>query len=217
MSHKVNPKVFRIKEMKDWLARGFYEKNFAAYLEEDVKIRDFLQKKIGKFGVGSIEIERLPSKINVIISTIRPGLIIGRAGEGIRQLKKELEKKIFKNNKLVVVDTVDTEDKKTKGLKAKKKTSRALNKNTQLTRANKIELRLEIREIKNQWTSASLVAQWVAVQIEKRVRFRSVLKRALNKVISQRDIKGAKIEISGRLNGVIMLQLLLFVLMEQLV
>lgn len=163
MAHKVHPKAFRIKEIGDWNSRGFYEKKFASVLEEDFKIREFLQKKIGKIGVEKIEIERFPAKINVIISTARPGLLIGRGGEGVENLKKELEKKILKR---------------------------------------KSELKIEIREIKNPWTSAALVSQWMASQIEKRVRYRRVLKQALDKIMSQKGVKGARVEVAGRLDGI---------------
>jgi len=91
MTHKVHQKVFRIKEIGDWNSRGFYEKNFAKNLEEDFKIRKFLRKKIGKVGIEKIEIERFPGKVNVIISTLRPGFIIGRGGKGVEELKKKKE------------------------------------------------------------------------------------------------------------------------------
>ncbi len=64
--------------------------------EEDFRIREVVQDKIGKLGIEKVEIERFPGKLNVIISSGRPGLIIGRAGSGIEELKRELEKKVFK-------------------------------------------------------------------------------------------------------------------------
>lgn len=163
MAHKVHPKVFRIKKIEDWESRGFYEKDFAKKLKEDFEIREFLKKKIGKMGVEKIEIERFPAKINIIISTSRPGLIIGRGGEGVEVLKKELEEKILKR---------------------------------------KGECRIEIRETKNPWMSASLVSQWMADQIEKRVPYRRVLKGALAKVMAQKGVLGCKVEVAGRLDGV---------------
>jgi len=163
MSHKVHPKAFRIKGIEDWDSRGFYGKKFSPLLEEDFKIRKFLKKKIGKLGVEEIRIERFPAKINIIISTARPGLIIGRGGGGVEELKKEIEEKVLKK---------------------------------------KIELKIEIREIKTPWTSASLAAQWMVEQIEKRVPYRRVLKGALAKIMAQRGIEGARVMVSGRLNGV---------------
>ncbi|MDP2910319.1 MAG: 30S ribosomal protein S3 [bacterium] len=177
MSHKVHPKAYRLRRIADWDSRGFYHKP-AQLLEEDFRIRQYINKKLEKVGIEKIEIERFSGKINIIISSARPGLIIGRGGEGVEQLKKELEKKVIKPLKDM----------------NKPAFAKAL--------AGKTELRIEIREIKNPWTSAGLSAQWVAQQIEKRVAFRRVLKQALGKIMANREIKGARIEISGRLNGV---------------
>lgn len=99
MTHKVHPKAFRIKEIADWSSRGFYEKGFKKLLEEDFKIREFFKKKIGKLGTEKVDIERFTGKINIIIFSARPGLIIGRGGGGAEALKRELEEKIFKNHK----------------------------------------------------------------------------------------------------------------------
>lgn len=164
MAHAVHPKAYRLKKLADWDSRWLDEKKMPQYLEEDFKIRKIIGKKIGKFGLEKIEIERFPGKINIIISSARPGLIIGRGGEGVEQLKKELEKKLLKT------------------------TSRR-------------ELKIEIKEIKDVWSSATLAAQWIAQQIEKRVRFRRVLKQALDKIMSSKVSMGARVEIAGRLDG----------------
>jgi len=166
MTHKVHPKVFRIKEVTDWDSRGFYEKNFPEYLKEDFEIREFLRKKLKNMGVEKIEIERFPRKLNIIITSVRPGLIIGRGGGGVGELKKELERILSKN------------------------------------RADKKELGIEIREIKDPWLSASLASEWIAQQIEKRVHHRRVLKRALDKITAHKSVQGARVEVAGRLNGV---------------
>lgn len=166
MSHKVHPKVFRIKEVTDWDSRGFYEKNFPEYLKEDFEIREFLRKKLKNMGVEKIEIERFPRKLNIIITSVRPGLIIGRGGGGVGELKKELERILSKN------------------------------------RADKKELGIEIREIKDPWLSAVLASEWIAQQIEKRVHHRRVLKRALDKITAHKSVQGARVEVAGRLNGV---------------
>ena len=165
MTHKVHPKAYRLRRLADWSSRWLDKKKTPEYLEEDFKIREFLKKKIGKFWVEKIEIERFSGKLNIIIFSARPGLIIGRGGSGVEELKKELETKIFKNNKL------------------------------------KREIRLEIREVKDVWSSASLSAQYISQQIEKRVPFRKVLKQSLDRIMSSRQVKGARIEMSGRLNG----------------
>jgi len=176
MGHRVHPKAFRIKEIENWNSRGFYEKKFVLRLEEDFKIREFLKKKIGKLGVEKIEIERSAGKINIIISTARPGLIIGRGGGGVEELKKELEEKVLKGRHPPTT------------LPAKDWTPS--------------ELKIEIREIKTPWTSAALVSQWIADQIEKRVRYRRILKQALSKIMAQKEVQGARVEVAGRLDGI---------------
>jgi small subunit ribosomal protein S3 len=163
MAHRVHPKIFRIKELTNWKSRWLDKKRFAQNLAEDFRIREFLKKHLGKIGIESIEIERFPGKINIIISSARPGLIVGRGGEGVEKLKKDLEK-------------------------ACNKTGRK-------------EIRIEVREVKNPWLSASLSAQWMAQQIEKRVPFRRVLKQALEKIASQKGVEGVKVEVAGRLDG----------------
>jgi small subunit ribosomal protein S3 len=99
MAHRVHPKIFRIKKIEDWDSRWLDIKNIAKNLEEDFKIREYIKKKFGKLEIDKIEIERSSSKINIIISTSRPGLIIGRGGEGVEKLRKEIEKICFKDAK----------------------------------------------------------------------------------------------------------------------
>lgn len=173
MSHKVHPKIFRIKEITDWNSRGFYGKNTPKYLEEDFKIREFITKKLGKIGIEKIEIERFSTKINIAINSARPGLIIGRRGEGVEVLKRGLENKIFRK---YVSDSL-------------KKKGRAM------------ELKIEIKELKNPWLSSFLSAQWIAQQIEKRTPYRRTLKQALEKIITQKEVQGARVQVAGRLDG----------------
>ena len=113
--------------------------------------------------------------MHIIIETARPGLIIGRGGEGVESLKKLIEKKIEDLNK--------------KNFNIK-------------TKYSKRQIKIEIKEVKNPWTSAALVAQMVAQQIEKRIPFRQVMKKCIERVMINKEIKGIKIEMAGRLNGV---------------
>jgi len=96
MTHKTHPKVYRIKSPKDWLSQGFYDKEMNKKLEEDFKIRKFLEQKIERLYIEKIEIERELGKINVILYTSRPGVIIGKKGQDVENLKNEIEKKILK-------------------------------------------------------------------------------------------------------------------------
>jgi len=199
MSHKVHPKIYRIKKITDWNSRGFY-KNHARYLEEDFRIRDFLREKLGRIGVEKIEIERFPGRINIIISSARPGLIIGRGGEGIEELKKELAKKVLR--KFSNIKTIENKGKKkVKKGKEEPSLSGKISLGAKTDTEAKKEVRIEIREIKDPWTSASLTAQWIAQQIEKRVHYRRVMKQALGKIEAHKEIQGARIEVSGRLGG----------------
>jgi len=178
MSHKVHPKSFRIKGTEDWNVRGFYGRKMPQYLEEDFLIKDFLRKKLAEASVANIQIEHSANKLNVIIETARPGLIIGRGGGGVDVLKKEIEKKVQK--------------------KIKRPASAKVPKGNPAGR----EIKIEIREIRNPWISAALVAQMAAQQIEKRVPFRQVLKKTIERVMTNREIKGIRIEAAGRLNGI---------------
>jgi small subunit ribosomal protein S3 len=94
MSHKVHPKVYRIKEMKDWLSRGFYGDKPVNNLKEDFAIRKFLEKKLAEASIENIEIERSVSEVKIIIKTSRPALVIGRGGEVVEKLKKDLSERI---------------------------------------------------------------------------------------------------------------------------
>ncbi|MGD0576594.1 MAG: 30S ribosomal protein S3 [Candidatus Staskawiczbacteria bacterium] len=175
MAHKVHPKSFRIKGTEDWNIRGFYGKKMSQYLEEDFLIKDFLRKKLSEASVANIEIEHSANKLNIIIETARPGLIIGRGGNGIEVLKKQVEDEIRK--------------------KIKRPASAAK------APAGR-EYRLEIKEVKNPWISAALVAEMAAQQIEKRIPFRQVLKKSIERVMTNREVKGIRMEVAGRLNGI---------------
>lgn len=174
MTHKVHPKAFRIRGMEDFNVRGFYGRKMPQYLEEDFIIKDFLNKKFKEASIANIEIEHSQSKLNIIIESARAGLIIGRGGQGVEVLKKMIEKKIQSRRNL-----------------AGKATDRA-----------KREIKIDIKEIKNPWVSAALVAQMAAQQIEKRIPFRQVLKRNMERVMQNKEVKGVKMEVSGRLNGI---------------
>ncbi|MEK7510480.1 MAG: 30S ribosomal protein S3 [Patescibacteria group bacterium] len=174
MTHKVHPKIFRIRKTEDWDSRWFEKKNYAKFLQEDFRIRDFLEKKLKDSGVENIEIERFAGKISIIIKTARPGLIIGRGGSGIEELKRILQQKLLQDKGRRLARTKDSEKK---------------------------EIHLEIQEIKNPWESSSLVAQWIVQQTEKRMPFRRVLKQALTKVMANKGIQGVKFRLAGRLDG----------------
>jgi len=92
MGRKVHPFIFRIGTVNNWRSRWFNKKEYRELLKQDVKLRGFIMEKLSKAGVNSIEIERSANLINIIIQTARPGLVIGRGGSGIEELKQELKK-----------------------------------------------------------------------------------------------------------------------------
>ncbi len=93
MGQKVHPHGFRVGVIKDWDARWTAKKSkFADYLKEDDVLRKFLKKKLYAAGISKIEIERAANKISVSISTGKPGIVIGKGGQGVDVLKKDLLK-----------------------------------------------------------------------------------------------------------------------------
>jgi small subunit ribosomal protein S3 len=100
MGQKVNPHGLRVGVIKDWDSRWYAEGDFADFLVEDYKIREYLKKKLYSAGVSKIEIERASDRVKVVIFTAKPGVIIGKGGQEIEITKKELQK--FTDKKLVV-------------------------------------------------------------------------------------------------------------------
>lgn len=96
MSHKVHPKVFRIKEISNWKSQWFNKKKYQKNLEQDYKIRDFIKKRLKEGAVDEVIIKRSANSVHIIIRAARPGIIIGRGGTGIQELKKEAISRIFK-------------------------------------------------------------------------------------------------------------------------
>lgn len=92
MSHIVHPYSFRLGILRDWKSRWLSRKQYQEFLKTDVLIREWLEKKLRKMYVESIDIERSSNTFHIIVKTSRPGLIIGRSGAGAEQLKKEIEK-----------------------------------------------------------------------------------------------------------------------------
>ncbi len=96
MGQKVNPHGLRVGIIKDWDSKWYAEKDFADFLVEDHKIRDFLKKKLYSAGVSRIEIERASQRVKVILYTAKPGVVIGKGGAEIEKVKNELTKLIDK-------------------------------------------------------------------------------------------------------------------------
>lgn len=102
MGKKINPKVFRINTIIPWESRWFNDKHFAKYLKQDVQIRDYLKKKLLEAFVAGIEIERAAKQVNVFIHSARPGVIIGKGGVGIEELRKHISRAFIKDKNMRV-------------------------------------------------------------------------------------------------------------------
>lgn len=161
MGQKTSPTSLRVGIQTDWPSRWFGHRKYANLLEGDVAVRKFLESRLRGMAVDHVEIERGTDLLNVIIFTARPGLLIGRGGGGVEELKLAVQKIMKK----------------------------------------KISVRIEIQEIKNPESSAAIMAESIVEQIEKRIPYRRVLKQTLAKILANKQAKGAKIQISGRLDG----------------
>lgn len=158
MGQKVNPIGLRLGIVKTWESRWYAGKNYADYILEDYKIRKFIKNKLHHAGISKIEIERSSKHIKLRVFTSRPGIVIGKKGAEISQLKKEVEKKVSH------------------------------------------EVMIDIQEVRKPEIDAQLVAENVALQIERRVAFRRAMKRGVSSAM-RFGAMGVKIICSGRLGG----------------
>lgn len=107
MGHKVNPISFRLQVNKNWKSRWFAKADYAKFLHEDLKIRKYIDEKLGaRAGVAKVEIERNANMVTVIIHTSRPGVIIGRGGAGAIELKAGLSKLIESRIKDINIEEI---------------------------------------------------------------------------------------------------------------
>ncbi len=159
MGQKVNPHGLRVGIIKDWDSRWFAnKKEFGTLLLEDHNIRKHLKSKLYTAGISKIEIERAANKVKIDISVAKPGMVIGRGGAGIEEIKSELEKMTKKN------------------------------------------VLINITEVKSPERDSQLVAENIALAIERRVAFRRAMKQAIQRAMKA-GAKGIKVSSSGRLGG----------------
>jgi len=167
MSHIVHPFSHRLGILRDWRSRWFGTRGkFQEFLRGDVLIRMFLEKRLRGFHVSEVDIERSEKKLRILLKTSRPGMIIGRSGEGQLKLRQDLLKEMKRKNIRVPE-----------------------------------EFKIDVQEVHSPEANAAIVAYMVAEGLEKRLPFRRVLKQAIEKVMASREVKGAKIALSGRLGG----------------
>ena len=160
MGRKVHPYGYRLKVIRDWQARWYAKKGpqYANLLAEDVQLRSFVQKEVGKSGIARVDVERFPNQVIVTIHTAKPGIIIGRKGAQVKVLRERLE-----------------------ALTGKK-------------------VKLEVEEVEKPDLEASLVADNIAQQLERRISHSRAMKRAIQQAM-RLGAGGIKIICSGRLAG----------------
>ncbi len=159
MGQKVSPHGLRVGIIKDWSSTWYASKqDYSKNLVEDNKIRVYLKKTLKTAGISEIKIERKGNDVRVSLNTAKPGMIIGKGGAAIEELKKKLDKLTGKNVSVNIV------------------------------------------EVKNLDMDATLVAENIAAQLEKRISFRKAMKQAMSRTM-RAGAKGIKTQVSGRLGG----------------
>ena len=159
MGQKINPIGLRVAVNKDWRSRWFSnKKNFGNLLNEDLEIRDMVNKRLENAAVARVDIERYANRVRIGIHTARPGIVIGRKGQDIENIR------------------------------------------TKLAQITGKEIYIEIKEIRDPDCNAQLVAENIAVQVERRVSVRRAMKRAM-KMAMDLGAEGIKVRAGGRLGG----------------
>ncbi|WP_020676891.1 30S ribosomal protein S3 [Geopsychrobacter electrodiphilus] len=158
MGQKVHPIGFRLGINRTWESRWYADSDYSEKLHADLKLRNFLKKRLYHAGISKIELERAANKVKVNIFAARPGIIIGKKGAEVEELKRDLAKL--------------TDD----------------------------ECFINIQEVRKPEIDAQLVAESVALQMERRVAFRRAMKRSVSMALKF-GAQGIKIECSGRLGG----------------
>lgn len=158
MGQKVHPYGFRLGYNKNWKSRWYSTKEYPAFVFEDNNIRKYVKKLLYHAGIAKIEIERAGGKVRLILSTARPGIVIGRKGIEIEKLRNDLKTRF------------------------------------------KREFSIEVNEIRRPETDAQLVAENIAMQLERRVAFRRAMKRIVS-MARKFGAEGIKVACAGRLAG----------------
>ncbi len=172
MGHKIKPNSFRLGILKGWNSRWIGDpEKTRRFLEEDILIRKIILSKLSQAGIVDINIERTVNAYKIFIKSARPGIIIGRGGKGVEDLNKEIIKAVIK-------------------LRKKKKINESLP-----------NINLNVVELPRGEVSAVVVAHNIASDLERRLKFRRLIKKYLDETMAIRGVKGVKIKVGGRLDG----------------
>ncbi len=158
MGQKTHPVGNRLGIIKTWDSHWYLKNGYAQQLQEDLYIKGFIKNRLYHAGISKIELERAGQKTRIIIYTARPGIIIGKKGVEVENLKKKIEESIGK------------------------------------------QVNIDIKEIRKPELDAQLVAENIAMQIEKRVAFRRAMKKAVLSTMRFGAL-GVRIACAGRLAG----------------
>lgn len=162
MGQKANPIGMRLGISSDWSSKWYAEKkDYAENLKKDLEIRDYVRAKLASASVSRVLIERPAKQAIVTVHSARPGIVIGKKGEDIERLRKDLAKKFG-----LPLGTV----------------------------------KVNIEEIRKPELDATLVAQGIAQQLERRIMFRRAMRRAVSNTMRLGAL-GIKVSVAGRLNG----------------
>ncbi len=159
MGQKVHPYGFRLGYNKTWISNWYARKDYAEFLLNDIKVREYITDSLSHAGISKVEIERSANRVRINIHTARPGIIIGKKGLEVDRLKEELQKVL-----------------------------------------NGKQVSLNIKEVRRAELDATLVAQNIALQLEKRISFRRAMKKSVISAL-RFGAKGINIRVSGRLGG----------------
>lgn len=179
MGQKINPRGFRLGTIYTWTSRWFADKNrYGEILLEDVKLREYLFLRLKNAGIAELHIERSINKMKVILHVARPGVVIGRGGSGLEELKKFIEAFLTHHRML-----------RAKNVSARK---------TGDTGKSKLEISVE--PIKEPNLHAYLVATTIADQLIRRIPPKRACNQALERVMNA-GARGVRVVLSGRING----------------
>ncbi len=159
MGQKVHPTGIRLGIVKDWTSRWYANsQNYPVFLFQDLKVREYIKKKLAHASVSRIQINRPANNAQITVHTARPGIVIGKKGEDIDKLRQEVSKMMS------------------------------------------VPVKINVEEIRKPELDATLVAEGIAQQLEKRIMYRRAMKRAVTNTM-RLGAEGIKINVAGRLNG----------------
>ncbi len=180
MGQKIHPRGFRLGTTFTWISRWFAERErYSELLIEDITLREALTNRLKSAGVANVEIERSINKMKITLHVSRPGVVIGRGGSGLEELKKFILAFIVENRR--------------KRFLQRRLRQEPIDK-------SKIKVELAVEPVKAPNLDAYLVATYIADQLVRRMPHRRVVNQAMERVMSAGAL-GVKVKLAGRIAG----------------